>query len=113
MRLLRKDILLKLKVKNKGNASLGRAIDELISQIERSGWKTREEIKSERPDADQAHSDGFYFFDIRIHRTLILIELGDDGEATVVWAGAHADYERTFKNSKETVKKYLKDKGWI
>lgn len=113
MRLTQKSILLKIKHKNKGNLKLCKAIDQLISAIEESEWKTKEDVIRDRPDADQVHSDGFYFFDISIHRTLVLVELGEDGEATIVWAGDHETYERVFKNSKATIKKYLSDNGWI
>lgn len=66
-----------------------------------------------RKDADCVHSDGFYFFDINIHRTLILVELDDDGEATIIWAGTHQEYERVFKNNKSTIEKWLRDKNHI
>lgn len=113
MRLTQKSILLKVKQKNKGNIKLCKAIDELISTIEDNSWETKEDILFDRPDADQVHSDGFYFFDISIHRAMLLLELSDDGEATVVWAGTHDDYERIFRNSKSVIKKYLSDRGWI
>jgi len=112
MRLTQKSILLKVKQKNKGNIKLCKAIDELISIVEDKSWETKEDILRDRPDADQVYSDGFYFFDINIHRTLILLELSE-AEATVVWAGTHHDYERIFKNSKTVIKKFLSDKGWI
>lgn len=64
-------------------------------------------------DADRVHTDGFYFFDINIHRTLILIEFDDDGEATIIWAGTHQEYESTFKNNKPTIEKWLRNKGYI
>ncbi|MEZ0007561.1 hypothetical protein ABH942_002943 [Flavobacterium sp. 28YEA47A] len=44
---------------------------------------------------------------------MILIELDDEGEATIVWAGTHAEYETTFKNNKSTVEKWLRSKGYI
>lgn len=113
MILAQKNILLKVKQKNKGNIKLCKAIDELIATIEDKNWKTKEDVLYDRPDADQVHGDGFYFFDINIHRTLILIELSNDIGATVVWAGSHEDYERVFKNSKNIIKKYLSDRGWI
>lgn len=59
------------------------------------------------------HSNGFYFFDINIHRILILIELDDDGEATIVWAGTHQEYEAIFKNNKLTIEKWLRKRGYI
>lgn len=113
MRLTQKSILLKIQHKSKGNLKLCKAIDQLISTIEESEWKTKNEVIRDRPDVDQVHSDGFYFFDISIHRTLVLVELGEDGEATIVWSGDHDTYERVFKNSKTTIKKYLSDNGWI
>ena len=58
------------------------------------------------------HSDGFYFFNISVHRTMILIEF-DDGETSVVWLGNHKEYENIFKNNKSTIKKWLKSNNWI
>lgn len=113
MRLTRKDLLLKMKVKNIGNQNLCKAIDQLISDIEGNQWASKEELKESRPDADQVHSDGFFFFNIKVHRTLVLMEMSDEGEATIVWAGTHDEYERVFKNSKDTIRKYLRDNGWI
>lgn len=113
MRLTQKAILLKVKHKNKGNIKLCKAIDEFIATVEEKNWENREELLSDRPDADQVHKDGFYFFDVNIHRMLVLMELGSNGEATIVWAGTHDDYERIFKNSKDSIRKYLRDKGWI
>jgi mRNA interferase HigB len=113
MDLLGKKILIKLKTKNKGNIPLVGEIEELIKKIETSNWKSKEDIQADRPDADQVHSDGFYFFDINVHRTLILVEFDDDSEATVVWAGTHQEYESTFKNNKAVIKKWLSDRDWI
>lgn len=70
-------------------------------------------IKDIRQDADCVHSDGFYFFNIHIHRTLVLIEWDDEGEATIVWAGSHQEYERIFRNNKSTIGKWLRDKQYI
>jgi hypothetical protein len=39
--------------------------------------------------------------------------LNEDGEATIVWAGSHQDYEETFKNNKLVVEKWLRKKGYI
>lgn len=44
---------------------------------------------------------------------MILLEFSEDGEATVVWIGNHQDYERTFKNNKKTIEKWLKSKDYI
>lgn len=112
MRLINKKTLEKLKNKNRGNMSLSNAIDKLIKDVEDSEWKNQTELNKIRPDADCVHSDGFYFFNINIHRTMILIEF-DDNEASVVWAGTHQDYETTFKNNKNTIKKWLNFHDWI
>lgn len=113
MRLIGKKKLEKLKRKNRGNYQLEKAIDDLINEIEQSHWENEEELKAARPDADCVHNDGFYFFNIRVHRTLILIELDDEGEATVVWAGNHQEYESTFKNNKNTIRKWLRSHEYI
>src|SRR5690606_30661544 len=106
MRLINKKSLEKLKNKNRGNVHLCNAIDKLIKDIEDSKWKNQMELNKIRPDADCVHGDGFYFFNINIHRTMILIEF-DDNEATVVWSGTHQDYETIFKNNKNTIIKWL------
>jgi len=113
MELTGKKILIKLKVKNKGNRLLITAIDNLIRTIASKHWKSKEEVRTDRPDADQVHPDGFYFFDLHIHRTMVMIEVGEDAEATVVWAGTHQEYENIFKNNKDVIKKWLSDKDWI
>lgn len=112
MRLTNKKVLEKLKRKNRGNATLSKAIDRLIKDIHENNWKDQNELNKIRPDADNVHSDGFYFFNINIHRTMILIEF-EDSEATVVWAGTHQEYELIFKNNKNTIKKWLKYNNWI
>ncbi|MBS1661764.1 MAG: type II toxin-antitoxin system HigB family toxin [Bacteroidetes bacterium] len=112
MRLLGKKILTKLQSKNRGNRKLCKAIDDLIADLEKLNL-AESSLEDLRPDADKVHSDGFYFFNIHIHRTLILIELDDEGEATVVWADSHDEYERTFKNNKATIEKWLRNKGYI
>lgn len=54
----------------------------------------------------------FYFFNINIHRTMILIEF-DDNEATAVWVATHQGYQVTFKNNRNIIKKWLKSNDWI
>ncbi len=113
MRLVGKPKLVKLKRKNIGNTKLVKAVDQLIKDIEDGSWTNGEELKAARPDADCVHNDGFYFFDINIHRTFILVEFDDEGEATVVWAGTHREYNAVFKNNKGTIKKWLKSNEYI
>lgn len=110
MEIVGKKILEKLKRKNKGNIA---SIESLMKILEENEFANQSDILKIRPDADCVHSDGFYFFDINIHRTLLLIEFEENGEATIVWAGSHDEYEKTFRNNKNTIKKWLKEREWI
>lgn len=112
MRLTNKKDLEKLKRKNRGNVALFNAVNKLIEDIENSEWKSQIELNQSRPDADCVHTDGFYFFNLNVHRTMVLIEF-EEGEATVVWVGTHQAYESTFKNNKNTIKKWLSSNDWI
>ena len=112
MRVLGKKILTKLQAKNKGNRRLCFAIDQLIKDLEQFN-PTLGLLETVRDDADKVHNDGYYFFDIHIHRTFILIDLDEDGEAVIIWAGSHDEYERTFKNNKSTIEKWLRYNGYI
>lgn len=112
MRLLGKKIILKLKHKNRGNEKLCNEIDQLIVDFE-SFTPGLQLLKAVRKDADCVHHDGFYFFDIHIHRTLIMIEFDEDGEATIIWAGTHQEYEKTFKNNKRVIEKWLRTNNYI
>ena len=112
MRILGKKTILKLKKKNIGNTKLCTEIDELITDLENFN-PSEKSLNDIRSDADCIHSDGFYFFNINIHRTLLLIELDYEGEATIIWAGTHQEYETTFKNNKLTIEKWLRKKGHI
>ncbi|MBE8712069.1 type II toxin-antitoxin system HigB family toxin [Sphingobacterium hungaricum] len=112
MRIVGKKIIFRVKKKNIGNKKLCNEIDKLINYLEQ--FKPNEKnINDIRNDADCVHSDGFYFFNIHIHRTLLLIEFDDDGEATIVWAGTHQEYETIFKNNKSTIEKWLRKNGYI
>jgi len=112
MRIIGRKTILKYKKKNIGNSKLGIEIDKLIEDLETFNPK-KFAIKNIRKDADCVHNQGFYFFDVDIHRTLILIELDDDGEATIIWIGTHQEYERTFSNNKNTIEKWLRTKNYI
>ena len=113
MRLINKHILGKLIKKNRGNSKLVKSVYKLIADIEDGDWQTPLELISSRPDADCVYGGEFYFFDINIHRTLVLIEFDDDGEATIVWAGSHDEYELSFNNNRNVIKKWLSDNNWI
>lgn len=104
--------LLKLKKKNRGNSILIEQIDRLIFEIEQSDWNDNSEMLIVRKDADCFY-ENFYFFDLHIHRSLILIEFGEFEEAAVVWCGSHDEYEKIFKNNKDVIRKWLKQNEWI
>ncbi|MDN3643595.1 type II toxin-antitoxin system HigB family toxin [Lutimonas halocynthiae] len=112
MRLINKKALEKLKRKNRGNRLLNKEIENLINDVESNNWKNQLELSQTRPDADCVHNGGFYFFNISIHRTMILIEF-NDSEASVAWVGSHQEYDRTFKNNKRTIRNWLKSNDWI
>ncbi len=90
-----------------------KAVQQLISDLEENDWNKPIDLIENRPDADCVYGGEFYFFNINIHRTLIMIEFEENGEATIVWAGSHDDYELTFKNNRNVIKKWLIDNNWI
>jgi mRNA-degrading endonuclease HigB of HigAB toxin-antitoxin module len=111
MRIIGRKIIVKYKKKNNGNSKLIKAIDVLITEIE--NWNPQQKTIYElRKDADCVHTDGFYFFNVELHRSLILIEI-DENEVTIVWIGNHQEYERVFKNNKTTIEKWLRIKNYI
>ncbi len=112
MRLTNKKLLRKYLEKNKGNKYLKLAAIKLVEDLELNNFRTREELLNIRPDADKVHPIGFYFFDLKKHRTMILVEF-EEGEAMIIWCGDHDQYESIFKNNKDTIKKWLKSKNWI
>lgn len=113
MELHGKTKLIKLKLKSRGNLLLTKAIDDLLYTIGTKHWTSKKDVLADRKDADQVHPDGFYFFDLHLYRTLILLELDTTAEATIVWVGSHAQYERIFKNNKDVIKKWLIENDWI
>jgi len=118
MRVIGKKILVKLKKKNTGNLQLCEAIDKLILDLEAFDPQ-KSGLRAIRKDADLVHPDGFYFFDIHLHRSMILIEVEeededeDKGEATIIWAGNHQEYDRTFRNNRATIEKWLRNRDFI
>jgi len=112
VRLLGKRLLVKYKKKNSGNIILMRAVDKLVADLEENKISSKEDLYMIRPDADQVHAEGFYFFNLVDHRTMILLEFTED-ESTVVWCGDHDSYERTFRNNKQTIRKWLQSKNYI
>ncbi|SHM00000.1 hypothetical protein SAMN05444266_10625 [Chitinophaga jiangningensis] len=83
MRILGKKLLLKLQVKNKGNRKLWDAIDKLLEDLEQFNPRSSK-LTEVRKDADCVHSDGFYFLNIHVHRTFILVDFDEEGQATII-----------------------------
>lgn len=76
--MINKDRLIKYQRKNRGNTKLINEIEQLLKDLENSSWKTPEELKNIRIDADCVHSDSFYFFNIANHRTMIFIMFNEN-----------------------------------
>lgn len=112
MRLSGKSRLMKFMRRNMGNTRLRAAVKDLLECLENNDFTSYVELKALRSDADEVHNDGFYFFNLRACRTLILLEF-NDGEGEIVWIGTHDDYESTFKNNKKVIEKWLRNKGWL
>lgn len=113
LKIINKHILGRLIRKNRGNAKLIKSVEKLINDIEKNNWQNPQDLIETIPTADCVYGGAFYFFNINIHRTLILIEFEENGDATIVWAGNHDDYELTFKNNRNVIKKWLRDNSWI
>jgi len=107
LRIINKHVLGKLIGKNRGNARLVKSVEQLIFDIEKSNWQRPHDLIRARADADCVYGGEFYFFDINIHRAMILIVF-EDREATVIWAGSHDEYDKTFKGNKTTIEKWLR-----
>ena len=80
-----------------------------MADLEAMNINTPNELLSKRPDADCVYGGSHYFFNINVHRTMILIEFEPDNEATILWAGSHDEYELTFKNNRNVIEKWLID----
>jgi hypothetical protein len=113
MRVINKKIFFKLIQKNKGNVRLKKEIEMLLAELESSRIGSLEDLNTFRKDADKVHNDGFFFFNLHIHRTMVFIKIDDFEEAEVVWVGTHQAYEQVFRNSKEVIEKWLRSNGWI
>ena len=88
------------------------AIDKLIDDIESAAWKDKLELIDSRPDADRVHSEDFFFLNINVHRTLVMIVFTDQC-AEILWVGTHDDYDSIFKGNKKTIETWLRNHGKI
>ncbi|MGN7819431.1 type II toxin-antitoxin system HigB family toxin [Chitinophaga sp. 22536] len=112
MRVLGISKLTKLKKKHIGNKLLCNEIDKLLKDL-REFNPTDFKLVDIRKDADCVHNDGFYFFNIHIHRSFVMVNFDGQGVATIIWVGSHDEYERTFKNNKSTIEKWLRKNEYI
>ena len=112
MKIRYRRILEKYLKKKRGNKKLTIEIEQLLETLENANWSNSQDIKLSRPDADRVHPDGFYFFNISVDRTMVLIELEQD-RASIVWCGNHDAYESTFKSNKSTIRKWLQERKLI
>jgi hypothetical protein len=107
-----KDVLIKLMSKNRSNKQLLQAINQLITDFEQNPITSTERLLELRKDADKVHAKGFYFFNLHTHRALIFIEFLQE-RARIAWVGNHQEYVSLFKNNKNTIEKWLRNKQWI
>ncbi|SEI46029.1 HigB_toxin, RelE-like toxic component of a toxin-antitoxin system [Dyadobacter sp. SG02] len=112
MEIKRKSILNKLVAKNHGNKRLEQAIHQLIADLEQMSFASKGELLEVRKDADRVHGKDFYFFDLHVHRTLVFVQFKEN-LATIIWAGTHAEYVRTFKNNTNTIEKWLRERDLL
>jgi mRNA interferase HigB len=59
LRIINKHVLDKLIRKNRGNSKLVKAVEQLISDIEDSNWKTPHDLTENRTDADCVYGGNF------------------------------------------------------
>jgi len=84
---------------------LVRSVEKLIADFEENNWSNTFKLSETRKDADCVYGGEFFFFNINIHRTLVLVQFDEIGEVTIVWVGNHNEYETVFKNNKNVIKK--------
>ncbi|QRR03560.1 type II toxin-antitoxin system HigB family toxin [Dyadobacter sandarakinus] len=97
-----KDILFRFLKKNRGDSRLVDAATQLIKDLEEAEVKSLDHLYKLRNGVDKVHNDGFYFFDVNLHRALILVRFFAD-RAIIVWFGSHKQYMSTFKNNKNSI----------
>ena len=103
---------MKLRRKNRGNVKLLKEIDRLIKDLEIAEWRNKLDVIETRLDADRVNNENFFFFDINIHRTMILVEFSEQ-EAEIIWVGNHSEYDKIFKGNKSTIETWLRNNGKI
>jgi mRNA interferase HigB len=107
MEIVGRKIILKF---TRGDATLEKAFNDFLAAVTAANWQNDADVKNTFHRADRILG-GFYVFDIGSNHNLSLV-LFNKGQFEIIWAGNHDDYEATFKNNKDTIKKFLKKKGY-
>jgi mRNA interferase HigB len=95
----------------KNNTVRQKVVNEFVKKVQRSTWKNDADVKADFPDADRIFSNVYVFDLTGSDRTLTLVYF-INGQVQIVWAGNHQEYERELKNNKDTIRKFLKKKGY-
>jgi len=95
----------------KNNTVLQKVIDEFVEKVEKAAWRNDADLKITFPDADRIFKNVYVFDLTGSDRTLTLVYF-TNGQVQIVWAGNHQEYERELKNDKDTIRKFLKQKGY-
>ncbi len=95
----------------KNSTVLQQVINEFVGKVEKANWKNDADLKATFPDADRVFKNVYVFDLTGSDRTLTLVYFAN-GQVQIVWAGDHQAYERTLKNNKDTIRKFLKQKGY-
>jgi mRNA interferase HigB len=104
----RVQILLKFAKKN---MTLLGAVNEFVNAVQGATWNNDQDVKATFPNADRIFNNVYVFNITGADRSLALVFF-KDGEVEIVWAGNHDEYDATLKNNKDTIRKFLRKKGY-
>lgn len=117
MILIGKNKLIKFGKKARGNKILNQNIADIIKLIENKNNNCKDEkefkelLKSYDPDNVSRGYNAFFLNISKADRSLVVVEYDEiEGEVDVLFVGTHDEYETTFKNNKDVIEKYLKDR---
>lgn len=92
----------------RNNPVLQKVLNEFV---EKASWKNGTDLKVTFPEADRIFKNVYVFNLTGSDRTLALVYFVG-GQVQIAWAGNHQAYERELKNNKDTIRKFLKQKGY-
>ncbi len=95
----------------KNNNTLQQVINEFLEKLKKAAWQNDADVKASFPDADRIFRNVYVFDLTGSDRTLTLVYFAN-GQVQIVWAGNPQAYERELKNNKDTIRKFLKKKGY-